>query len=235
MVPTMPPTLLEHGPALVARHLTVGCSTGFMEGLRGNWPAAVEHAASLSAFAIELSALSLDELPALHEFLSARRSLPFEFTSIHAPSKRLDGIDDAQLVTALEALPPSIDAVVVHPDAIRDFDAFRRLGRLVAVENMDSRKASGRNVSELEHVFAELPEAGLCFDVAHAKDIDSTMAEAASLLDRFGSRLRHVHLSSLNAESHHVPLTVEDEQLFEPLLARCRDVPWILEAPLRDQ
>jgi hypothetical protein len=34
-------------------------------------------------------------------------------------------------------------------------------------------------------------------------------------------------------ELHHVPLTAEHEDLFRPVLERCVDVPWILEAPPR--
>jgi hypothetical protein len=56
-----------------------------------------------------------------------------------------------------------------------------------------------------------------------------TMDAAHELLDRFRSRLRHVHLSSLDG-GRHVPLTEEDEGLFAEVLDRCRDVPWILEA-----
>jgi hypothetical protein len=43
--------------------------------------------------------------------------------------------------------------------------------------------------------------------------------------------LRHVHLSSLSEDLHHVSLTDEDEELFSPVLRRCLDVPWIFEAP----
>jgi hypothetical protein len=59
------------------------------------------------------------------------------------------------------------------------------------------------------------------------------MSVAAELLDAFGSRLRHVHLSSLSEDLHHVPLNEEDEELFAPVLSPCLDVPWILEAPPR--
>ena len=54
------------------------------------------------------------------------------------------------------------------------------------------------------------------------------MRAAHELLDRFRSRLRHVHLSSLDA-GRHVSLTEDDEGLFAEVF-RCRDVPWILEA-----
>jgi hypothetical protein len=39
-------------------------------------------------------------------------------------------------------------------------------------------------------------------------------------------------VSSLGADGHHLALSEEHEELFGPLLGRCRDVPWIFEAPL---
>jgi hypothetical protein len=59
------------------------------------------------------------------------------------------------------------------------------------------------------------------------------MGLGGELLGAFGQRLRHLHISSLSPDSHHVPLSAEDEERFDPLLARCLDVPWILEAPPR--
>ena len=56
------------------------------------------------------------------------------------------------------------------------------------------------------------------------------MALAHELLDRFGARLRQVHVSSL-VDGSHAPLTAEDVERFRPVLRRCVDVPWILEAP----
>lgn len=213
----------------------LGYSTGFMVDARRQWPALVDRAASFSRLAVELSALSLSELPGLVRFLGDLGRLPFEFTSVHAPSKGLHEIDDAELVSILTGLPPWVDAVVIHPDTIREPREFRRLGRLLTIENMDARKPTGRTADELEPLFAELPEAGLCFDIAHAKDVDPEMIVGEAIMDRFGHRLRHVHLSSLGAKSGHVPLTAEDEQLFQPLLSRCRDVPWVLEAAIRDR
>jgi sugar phosphate isomerase/epimerase len=66
---------------------------------------------------------------------------------------------------------------------------------------MDDRKPTGRIADEREAFFAELPEAGFCLDVAHAWSIDPTMNVARELLDRFRSRLRQVHLSSLSGGS----------------------------------
>jgi hypothetical protein len=203
-----------------------------MGALRGNWKAQVAEALSVSPFAIELSALSEDELGGLEEYMRAEPALPFRYLSIHGPSKARR-LPEEDLVAHLQRLAADADAVVMHPDTIEDPLAYRPLGRKLVLENMDERKASGRNVHELEPFFGELPEAGFCFDIAHAWSIDPSMNLADELLSAFGQKLRHVHLSSLSPDSHHIPLSVSDEDLFRPQMARCLDVPWILEAPPR--
>jgi hypothetical protein len=199
---------------------------------RGNWLRQIEMAREVSPFAIELSALSEPELPSLAEFLSSGPNLPFRYISIHGPSKDLQG-DEEKLVAELAKLGNHASAIVMHPDTIKDPSAYRELGHKLLLENMDARKHKGRYQHELAPLFEELPRAGFCLDVPHAWSVDQTMQVAGELLDSFGSRLRHVHLSSLSDDLHHVPLRVEDEELFSPTLERCLDVPWIFEAPPR--
>lgn len=217
----------------LARHYPIGASTGYMADRRGQWPALVDQAASLSWFAVELSALSESELPGLTVFLSEARDLPFRYISVHAPSKGMELPED-ELVRGLMDLPRWIDAVVVHPDVIRDPAVYAPMGRRLVLENMDRRKGDGRTADELGAYFDALPMAGLCFDIAHASSIDTTMHEGERILDAFTGRLRHVHLSSLDEADSHVPLRASDAHKFAPLLSRCRDVPWILEAPPPD-
>jgi hypothetical protein len=223
-------SLLSEPSQLLRRHSPVGASTGYMEDLRGEWDELVRRAGDLSSFAIELAALSEDELPGLLEYFSDEPPLSFRYVSVHAPSKGLT-IPEPDLVAGLAGLPRWIDAIVVHPDVVRDPANYAPLGRRLVLENMDKRKGDGRSVEELQGFFERLPEAGLCFDVAHAASIDPSMEEGARILDAFAGRLRHVHLSSLDEESHHVSLRPDDEERFAGLLSRCRDVPWILEAP----
>jgi hypothetical protein len=175
----------------------------------------------------ELSALSSDELPGLLDYLRSNPRLPFRYLSVHAPVKG-SSEDDFEL---LGQLPLWVRAVVVHPDVLpAELGPLRRLGGRLLLENMDSRKDTGRTVSELAPFFDQLPDAGFCFDVAHCWSIDPTMTLGHDLLDAFRSRLRHVHLSSLAAGGQHVGLTAEHEELFAGVLDRCRDVPWVLEA-----
>ena len=76
---------------LVARHLTVGCSTVYMVDARGDWPALVETSAATSTLAVELSALGEEELPRLVDFLQGDPPMPFHYVSVHAPSKTSRG------------------------------------------------------------------------------------------------------------------------------------------------
>lgn len=208
----------------------MGASTGFLEGLRGRWDELLLRSLSVSSFAAEFAALSEPEFGGLARFLRDRPRLPFLYLSVHAPVKQRAATDET-LVDWLGALSPRVESIVVHPDVLGSLGVYRRLGRRLVVENMDRRKTSGRTADELAAVFSALPEAGFCFDIAHAWSIDPTMRVANELLDRFADRLRQVHLSSLEGGKH-VPLMREHEPLFLPVLERCSDVPWILEAAM---
>lgn len=213
-------------------HLRLGASTGFLRELEGEWPELVRRARAISTEAIELAALSETELPGLLAYLGGRPSLPFRFLSVHAPSKHRE-LPERDLVARLEPLVGRVDAIVVHPDTLDDLGAWIPLGRTLTIENMDPRKPTGRTADELAPILATLPQAQLCFDVAHARAVDPTLAAGHEILDRFGSRLRHLHVSALDERGSHRTMSAADEAALAPLLDRCRDVPWILEAPLR--
>jgi len=200
--------------------------------LRGDWTALVEEASTISTDVLELAALSESELPGLVDFLDDLPELPFQYLSLHGPSKGLS-MPEHELIALLDRVSPRVDSIVMHPDSLIDLDAWSSLGRRLVIENMDRRKSAGQTAESLEEYFEVLPEARLCFDVAHAWAVDASLEEGARILDRFASRLRQVHISSLDEGQHHVPLTAAHESLFGPLLDRCRDVPWILEAPPR--
>lgn len=227
----MTPALTPSAPDIVG-HRLVGASTGFMTDHYRDWPALVSQAAGFSTAAVELSALSESELPSLEAFLADCEALPFLYVSIHAPSKDRDR-PEVELIETLERLARHANAIVIHPDVIEDPALYGVLGPTLVLENMDARKRAGQTAADLADFYAELPEAGLCFDGAHVASVDPSLAFGQELLDAHGHRLRHVHLSSLDGGCHHRSLTAEDERRFAPLLDRCRDVPWILEAPAR--
>ena len=201
-----------------------------MSSFYGDWPRLVHEATSLSTVAVELSALSEPELVPLVEFLSEQPPLPFLYLSVHAPSKGREMPED-EFVDVLMQLEDRVNAIVMHPDVITDISVYAPLGARLVLENMDRRKPIGQTAADLAEFFSALPEAGLCFDVPHAASVDVSLEVAGEILDQHGHRLRHVHLSSLDDACHHTTLTSEDREDFRALLDRCRDVPWILEAP----
>lgn len=216
--------------SVLASHHPVGASTGCFPGTRGDWPALVASAHEVSSYAAELSALQAREFEGLLAYLGLEPALPFHDLSVHAPTKGLRGPE--HLLDLVGRLPLHIETVVVHPDTLGDRSAFAAFGSRIVIENMDARKGFGQTPDELAEVFADLPDAGFCFDIAHAWSLDPSMGLAEELVDRFASRLREVHLSSLTEDSRHIGLTDEHAALFAPLLGRCVDVPWILEAPV---
>src|SRR5450759_1547757 len=123
----------------------------------------------------------------------------FSYIAFHAPS-RIEPSAEADVVGRLEGVAQRGWPVILHPDAIHDYSLWRRLGNALCIENMDRRKPVGRTVAELESVFDELPEAGFCFDIGHARQVDSTMTEAYFLLRHFGGRLRQLHVSAVNTK-----------------------------------
>lgn len=223
----MRPVVTSNAASPLFAHHPMGVSTGVFES-RGDWERLVAEATDTSTSAVELSALSEDELPGLIAYLAAGPRLPFRYVSVHAPVKNRK-LDDSASAQALRGLPLWVRSIVTHPDTFNELAPYRALDTRLVLENMDDRKTTGRTADELAPVFDELPRAGFCLDVAHVHSIDPTMAGGHELLDRFRSLLRQVHLSSLTG-GHHVPLTEADEELFFGVLERCHDVPWILEA-----
>jgi hypothetical protein len=71
----------------LAAHHPIGVSTGVFGDARGVWPRLVAKACEFSTYAVELSALSEEELPGLIEYLAAKPRLSFRYVSVHAPVK----------------------------------------------------------------------------------------------------------------------------------------------------
>lgn len=182
----------------------LGFSTGSLA--LGDFAAALASLKASDASAVELSALREAELAPLMAALPELDLGQFHHVSVHAPSA-LISFDEAGVITALK---PAIDAqlaIIVHADVIRTYRTWRELGALLHIENMDKRKVTGRTASELRPLLEALPNARLCLDLAHARQIDPSLCETVTLLDEFGDRLGQIHLSELNAKSRHESLS----------------------------
>ncbi len=183
--------------------------------------------------AVELSALRLHELAPLIQALPDLDLSGFRYVSLHAPSKYEEGEERAVVNLVVKAAEKGIP-VVLHPDAIADSHAWRALGSMLCLENMDRRKPIGRSVPELAHFFDLLPEARFCFDIGHARQFDPSMTEGELLLRQYGNRLCQLHVSEVNTFSRHERLSFLSYFAYRRVAAWIPEaVPIILEAQLR--
>jgi hypothetical protein len=184
------------------------------------------------AGSVELSALRTHELAPLLEAVSQLPLHAYRHISVHAPSA-FTADEEPEIAAALLPIARRGWLIILHPDTIHDFRLWTSFGDRLAIENMDRRKPVGRTVKELEEVFALLPDASFCFDVAHARQCDPSMTEAYRLLDTFGNRLAEVHVSELDAQSRHVRLSRAGMLACLAVAAMIPlHVPVIIEAPV---
>jgi len=154
----------------------------------------------------------------------------FDYVSFHAPSKLAEG-SEQDVLRLLRVVVQKGWGVIVHPEIITDFRSWAEFDDQLLIENMDKRKAIGRTAIELEYVFARLPRATFCFDIGHAHQVDPTMTEASMMLIRFEPRIRQLHVSEVNTQSKHDPLSVGTLLAFKKVWSLVPDgTPIILES-----
>jgi hypothetical protein len=159
---------------------------------------------------------------------------PFSYVSIHAPSAFCT-LAESEVI---QFLRPALDAkvpIVLHPDASSNLALWREFGKSLLIENMDKRKRTGRTVRELMAIFEQLPEASLCFDIAHARQVDPSMGQASLILRQFQSRLVQVHMSEVDINGRHTKLTRGATFAYPRVLPLIpASVPVILESVLNE-
>lgn len=206
----------------------IGFSTGALA--RGDVRLALEMLRNKSVQIIEISALRQYELRPIVEMLDVLELDKFEYKSFHAPSLMEADFEP----TALKLLARVVSRgwpIIVHPDAMHNISEWSHFGDLLYVENMDKRKQIGQTADDLASIFADLPNAGLCLDLGHARQVDPTMSEAAEILNRFQDRLKQLHVSEVNSQSQHDPLTLEAVLAFQRVSGLIpADIPIILES-----
>jgi Xylose isomerase-like TIM barrel len=184
---------------------------------------------------VELSALREKELAPLVDALDSLDLQNYTYISVHAPSK-FDKEHETEIVALLRAVVSRGWPIVLHPDAIRDVALWNSFGRFLLIENMDKRNICGRTQQELSEIFRSLPEAGLCFDIGHCRQVDPTMNEAYLILRTFGDRLRQLHVSEVNSRSTHDPLSNAAVDAFRVVSSLIpENIPVILESPVGEK
>ena len=208
----------------------IGFSTGSLA--LGEFKKALDMMSKSESNAVELSALRENEFEPLMEALPKMDLTQYKYCSFHAPSK-LEKYSEEKIVDWLSQITKHHCYVIVHPDIITDFSRWRMLGSWLCIENMDKRKAIGRTSEELKLVFDQLPEASLCFDIGHARQVDPTMLEANRILTWFGDRVKQFHVSEVNSKSIHEPLSLQGIWAYRSFAKWLnKNIPVILETPV---
>jgi hypothetical protein len=190
----------------------IGFSTGALA--RGDFRRALKMLSGKNVNAVELSALRQDELAPLVQQLDQLDLSRFQYISFHAPS----AMEQSYEPTALELLKQVAARnwpIIVHPDAMHTPSAWACLGDCLCIENMDKRKPIGQTATDLAKLFDILPNASLCFDIGHARQVDPTMSEAWAILQPFRNRIKQLHVSEVNTQSKHDPLSLESILAFQ--------------------
>jgi hypothetical protein len=209
---------------------TIGFSTGALA--LGDFRTGLSLVRKKQVSAIELSALRVRELPELMAALPKLDLEQFSYVAIHAPSL-FDANEEQVIVEQLREVREDYP-IVLHPDTIHDYTRWAKFGDRVLIENMDRRKRDGRTAKELSGWFDRLPDAGFCFDLAHAQHFDPTMTEAFQILARFGNKIRQTHISELDSASRHFPLSYSATQAFSEVIGRIpKQAAFIIESRIQ--
>jgi hypothetical protein len=205
----------------------IGFSSGALA--KGDFRKGLALQQSAEFTAVELSALREPELLPLVDTAAALPLGKFAYVSFHAPSA-FKTLREHDVVALLFRLPEHWP-VVVHPDLIHEPEIWATLGSRLCLENMDLRKRTGRTVDEMKAAFDALPAAGFCLDLGHARQIDPTMGIAIEMLERFGPRLRQLHVSEVGTFGDHRRMGFLARTAFHRVVRYVpADVPVILES-----
>jgi hypothetical protein len=206
----------------------IGFSTGALA--RSSYRRALQMLDDKPVNAVELSALRQEELQSLIDDLGNLNLDKYSYCSFHAPSS-MEPSFEPTAIKLLERVAIRDWPIIVHPDALHTPAAWAHFDDLLCIENMDKRKSIGQTAADLARIFELLPGASLCLDLGHARQVDPTMTEAAAILQNFGSKLRQLHVSEVNTQSKHDPLSLESILAFRrvaPLVPP--DIPVIMES-----
>lgn len=185
--------------------------------------------------AVELSALRTHELAPLASAVKSLDLEDFTYVAFHAPSAFTKD-EEGTVVDTLTAISERGWPVVVHPDAVHDWTLWRQFGELLCIENMDKRKPIGRTAPELAACFDRAPDARLCLDLGHARQVDPSMTVTFLILREFGDRLKQVHLSDVSTDSRHNRLSYSANLAYKKIAGLIpTPTPIILETPVTSE
>lgn len=182
----------------------VGFSTGALG--KGDYISALNWLYKTDTCAVEISALRIDEFKKIVSGMDKINVKKFSYISFHMPSYfREDEEDD--VLENIKIISKKNWNIVVHPDVIFNPTKWAFLGDQLLIENMDRRKRTGRTYNELIDLFYKLPKARLCLDLAHARQLDTTLLLLEELILKFKDRIAEIHISELDSYCNHISMS----------------------------
>ncbi len=210
----------------------IGFSTGALA--LGDFRRGLDMLRGRDIHVVEISALREHELLPLVSAVNRLELKQFKHVAIHAPSY-IERSREMEVVEQLRSLADRGWPIVLHPDAVYNWNLWKPFGRLLLVENMDRRKDIGRDAEGLEKIFERVPDAGFCFDIGHARQCDTSMTEAYLILKKLRSKLQQIHLSEVTTRSSHERLTSASIAAVREIAELIPEsVPIILETPVTE-
>ena len=121
---------------------------------------------------------------------------------------------------------------LLFPDCLWNLDVWH-LSVNGSAPKIWTRGRRRRTVEELGRLYECFPAAGLCFDIAHAHQVDTSMTEAYRILRKFSGRIRQLHVSEVTSSSKHDRISESALLSFREVADQLpRNVPVILESPV---
>lgn len=197
-------------------------------GDKANFPLAIEILNTIPFTCIEFKVLREWELPIFLKHLPSLDISKFERISFHICKQKK--LTNKELFIQIEPVIERGWPIINHPDEITDFDLWSKLGNQLYIENMDNKKNTGRTIEEIERIFDKLPDASMCFDIGHARQIDPTMELAKDLCIKFAEKIKEIHLSNVDLTTcGHESINDNILQIFSQISSIFPPCPIILE------
>jgi len=178
--------------------------------------------------AIEIMCHGIADLPQLAE-ITLKDLRGFEHISLHAPIfKNISEEELEKMLLQLEKVHQKIGFayVVIHPDTVSNWEIFSRFSIPFAIENMDKRKGSCKNVADLRKIF-EQADAKMVLDVNHCFSNDPSMKLASEFVEAFRGRIAGIHLSGFET-LHDLLYKTQQREILDAVFDK--NIPIIIES-----
>lgn len=195
--------------------MKIGFPTGKLDGT--DISGTVARNASVCADALEYSALRFHELHGIIGQVLKEPVVDGRRYSFHAPAN-YSAAEETEIVPVLKMLPRDWP-IILHPDSIKDWTLWEEFGEQLLLENMDLRKHFGTSVADMWEALHRLPEAKMCFDIGHARQVDRSLRLALSMYYEFHTVIREIHMSQVLPTGAHTSLNKEVMEDFVRVLS----------------